>query len=118
MPRLTSPRTRLDRGLLAFFAGPLLLLWLLCAAAQAATLPPDMHDLALSFFSDADRIAEVDGTPPAAPVFRGQELLGYVFLSDEVVRIPAYSGKPISVTQAGSRGRWGASAGLSDAPHS
>jgi polyferredoxin len=97
MPRLTSPRTRLDRGLLAFFAVPLLLLWLLCAAAQAATLPADMRDLALSFFSDADRIAEVDGTPPAAPVFRGQELLGYVFLSDQVVRIPAYSGKPISV---------------------
>ena len=97
MPRLTSQRTRLDRGLVAFFAGPVLLLWLACATAQAATLPPDMRDLALSFFSDADRIAEVDGTPPAAPVFRGQELLGYVFLSDQVVRIPAYSGKPISV---------------------
>ncbi len=97
MPRLTSPPTRLYRGLAGFLAGPALLLWLTCAAAQAATLPADMRDLALSFFPDAEHMGEIDGTPPAAPLFRGRELLGYVFLSDEVVRIPAYSGKPISV---------------------
>jgi polyferredoxin len=97
MPRLTSPPTRLYRGLAGFLAGPALLLWLTCAAAQAATLPAEMRDLALSFFPDAEHMGEIDGTPPAAPLFRGQELLGYVFLSDEVVRIPAYSGKPISV---------------------
>ncbi len=97
MPRLASPRMRLDRGPAVFFAGPVLLVWLMCAAVQAATLPPGMRVLALSFFPDADRITELDGSPPAAPLFRGQELLGYVFLSDEVVRIPAYSGKPISV---------------------
>ena len=81
MPRLASPRMRLDRGPVAFFAGPVLLVWLMCAAVQAATLPPGMRDLALSFFPDADRVAEVDGTPPAAPVFRGQELLGYLRLA-------------------------------------
>jgi polyferredoxin len=97
MPRLTSPPTRLYRGLAGFLAGPALLLWLTCAAAQAATLPAEMRGLALSFFPDAEHMGEIDGTPPAAPLFRGQELLGYVFLSDEVVRIPAYSGKPISV---------------------
>ncbi len=97
MPHLTPPRTRLDRGPVAFYAGPVLLVWLMCTAVQAATLPPGLRDLALSFFPDADRVAELDGSPPAAPVFRGQELLGYVFLSDQVVRIPAYSGKPISV---------------------
>jgi ferredoxin len=64
---------------------------------RAATLSDDNQRLGLSFFSAADRIADLDGTPLAAPVFRGQELLGYVFLSDDVVRIPAYSGKPVSV---------------------
>jgi NosR/NirI family nitrous oxide reductase transcriptional regulator len=64
---------------------------------RAAPLPDDQRDLALSFFPGADRIGELEGTPPAAPVFRGQALLGYVFRTDEVVRIPAYSGKPVSV---------------------
>jgi len=36
-------------------------------------------------------------TAPAAPVFSGERLQGYVFLSDQVIRIPAYSGKPLSV---------------------
>jgi len=97
MPRRVSPRTRLKGRPAAFFAGPALIACLMCAAARAAPLPADMRDLALSFFADADRIAELDGTPPAAPVFRAQELLGYVFLTDDVVRIPAYSGTPISV---------------------
>ncbi len=36
MPRLASPRMRLDRSSVAFFAGPVLLVWLMCAAVQAA----------------------------------------------------------------------------------
>jgi polyferredoxin len=50
---------------------------------------------ARSFFPDADRFGELEGTPRAAPVHRGDHLLGYVFLTGDVVRIPAYSGKPI-----------------------
>ncbi len=66
-------------------------------AARAAALPADARTLALSFFPEADRVGEISGTPPAAPVLSADELRGYVFLSDDVVRIPAYSGKPISV---------------------
>jgi NosR/NirI family nitrous oxide reductase transcriptional regulator len=97
MPRRTPPRTRRRRRTFGFPAGIALLTCLMCAAVQAQTLPQKLHDLALSFFPDADRVAEINGPPPAAAVLRGQELLGYVFLSDDVVRIPAYSGKPISV---------------------
>ena len=97
MPPRTSPRTRRKGRSVGFSAGIVLLAYLMCAAVQAQTLSRKLQDLALSFFPDADGIAQIDGPPPAAPVFRGQELLGYVFLTDQVVRIPAYSGKPISV---------------------
>ena len=36
MLRLASPPMRLDRGPVAFVAGPVLLVWLMCAAVQAA----------------------------------------------------------------------------------
>lgn len=49
-----------------------------------------------SFFPQADRVGELEGEPPAAAVYRGSTLLGYAFLTTDVVRIPAYSGKPIT----------------------
>lgn len=49
-----------------------------------------------SFFPAADRFGDFEGNPRAAPVYRGAELLGYVFLTEDVVRIPAYSGRPIN----------------------
>ena len=85
----TPPLSPRKGRFVGFFAGIVLLANLVCAAAQAQTLPQNLQDLGLSYFPDADRIAEIDGPPPAAAVFRGQELLGYVFLSDDVVRIPA-----------------------------
>lgn len=97
MPRRTASRTGFNGLSGALFGALVLLACLMSAGPRAATLPGDEQALALSFFPGADRIAELDGTPPAAPVFRGHELLGYVFLSDDVVRIPAYSGKPVSV---------------------
>ena len=96
MPRRKLPGPRAIRRKAAFLAAPLLLC-LVCAGAQAVTLSADRQALALGFFAGADRVAELDGTPPAAAVFRGQALLGYVFLTDEVVPIPAYSGQPVSV---------------------
>lgn len=75
---------------------------LLCAggvgarAEDVATLHPQVR----SFFPEADRFGPFEGTPPAARVFRGQELLGYAFLTNDVVRIPAYSGKPINTLVA------------------
>jgi NosR/NirI family nitrous oxide reductase transcriptional regulator len=53
---------------------------------------PQLH----SFFPQADRFGELKGEPPAAAIYRGQTLLGYAFLTTDVVSIPAYSGKPIT----------------------
>lgn len=48
------------------------------------------------FFPTADRVAELEGKPLSAPVYKNRSILGYVFYTDDVVKIPAYSGKPIS----------------------
>ena len=45
----------------------------------------------------ADRFGPLEGTPPAVGVYRGEALLGYVFLNADVVNATGYSGKPISV---------------------
>ena len=97
MPPCTRPLTPRKGHIFGLVAGIALLVNLMCATAQAQTLPQNLQDLGLTYFPDADRIADIDGPPPAAAVFRAQELLGYVFLSDDVIRIPAYSGKPLSV---------------------
>jgi hypothetical protein len=48
------------------------------------------------FFPEADRVGKFEGESPAAAVAKGGTLLGYVLLTDEILPIPAYSGKPIS----------------------
>jgi NosR/NirI family nitrous oxide reductase transcriptional regulator len=78
------------------FSGVLLLILLVCAATgtvRAESVP----DLAREFFPQADRVGEFDGDPLAAPVYGEGELLGYVLRTTDVVRIPAYSGKPITL---------------------
>ena len=49
-----------------------------------------------TFFPQADRFGELAGEPPAASVYQGERLLGYAYLTGDVVRIPAYSGHPIN----------------------
>jgi len=72
-------------GLLATGAAPL------AAERSIAQEHPEVAQV----FPDANRFGAVTGDPPAAPAFRGDTLLGYAFVSDEVVRTPGYSGRPI-----------------------
>jgi NosR/NirI family nitrous oxide reductase transcriptional regulator len=78
------------------------LVFAFAAALAAAAAPARGADIASlypqvrQFFPEADRFGALEGEPRAAPVWRGERLLGYAFLSADVVRIPAYSGKPIN----------------------
>lgn len=74
----------------------LLLALSLAAACAAAANLVEAYPQAKEFFPQATRFGPLEGEPKAAPAYRGDELLGYVFLTDDVVRIPAYSGKPIN----------------------
>jgi len=95
-------------------AGPALLAVLLLALSRfafavsyEAALPPrlssdpDMcaHVACAQVLPGADAFSQRTGKPPYVQGYRtrdGQrELLGYVFLSSDVVDIPAYSGKPL-----------------------
>jgi NosR/NirI family nitrous oxide reductase transcriptional regulator len=53
-------------------------------------------DLA-DIFPGADDLGAVEGIPPAAPAYKGQQLAGYVFLNSDVVNSTGYSGKPINI---------------------
>lgn len=61
--------------------------------ADIATTYPQVRDL----FPAADRFGEPDGSPPASPVYAGDALIGYAFLTADMVRIPAYSGSPVNI---------------------
>ncbi len=76
----------------------LLLALLLLAPASAALAGidarfPQLHQV----FPDADRFGDVEGTPPAAAVYRGDKVVGYVFETVMVAPVPAYSGAPINM---------------------
>ncbi len=48
-------------------------------------------------FPGADHMAPVEGDPPAAAAYDGDQLLGYVYLNSDVVNSTGYSGKPINI---------------------
>ena len=50
-----------------------------------------------NFFPALTRVGDIAGEPPAAPVYQKNKLLGYVFSTQEIAPIPAYSGKPINI---------------------
>jgi polyferredoxin/Na+-translocating ferredoxin:NAD+ oxidoreductase RnfG subunit len=56
-----------------------------------------VYDLAQKYFPQADRMGAFEGEPLAAPVFEGDELLGYVLRTTDIAPIPAYSGQPITL---------------------
>ena len=48
-------------------------------------------------FEGADRFGELQGDPPIAPVYSGDELAGYVYLNSDFTSAVGYSGKPIHI---------------------
>ena len=48
----------------------------------------------------AERFGAPEGTPPMAPIFAGDSLLGFVYLNSDIVDATGYSGKPIHILVA------------------
>ncbi|CCD90353.1 nitrous oxide reductase regulatory protein NosR [Bradyrhizobium sp. ORS 375] len=48
-------------------------------------------------FPEADRFGAPQGEPPIAPVYRGEQLRGYVYLNSDFANSVGYSGKPIHI---------------------
>jgi len=94
--RITSYALAPGRALRQLFPR-LMLLMLLTVVAMGTARALSVPDLAREFFPQANRVGEFEGDPLAAPVYRGDQLLGYVLRTTDVVRIPAYSGEPITL---------------------
>ncbi len=76
-------------GLFAVFVAP---------AMSAGQLPTYLGKIQPSeLFKDADRFGDPEGEPPIAPVYRGGDLLGYVYLNSDFTNSTGYSGKPIHI---------------------
>ncbi len=73
----------------------LLLLLIGLSPVQARDVQQDF-DIIKTFFPTADRLGPLQGKPPSAEVFNDDRLLGYVFYTLDIKKIPAYSGKPIN----------------------
>ncbi len=67
----------------------------LLVAPTASAL--DLGDIAREFFPEANDVGPLEGQPPAREVRRDGEILGYVFRTDQIAPIPAYSGQPVAV---------------------
>jgi hypothetical protein len=63
--------------------------------ATAGNIHEHFH-LVQNFFPTADRVSDLEGNPLSAQVYANKNVIGYVFYTDDAVKIPAYSGKPIS----------------------
>ncbi|MBW7851230.1 MAG: regulatory protein NosR [Rhodospirillales bacterium] len=69
-------------------------LWLGLAQAQARSFGAYTADVGpAEVFPGADRFGRPEGDPPAVAAYRGRELLGYVFETNDI----GYSGKPIRI---------------------
>jgi transcriptional regulator of nitric oxide reductase len=96
LPSLSS--LHLARALRAY----VLLLGLVLAAFLSANAraqePPGITPAELPrVFPGADRAGPVQGQPPAAPVFMGERLAGYVLSTAATVGSVGYSGKPLDI---------------------
>jgi hypothetical protein len=75
------------------------LLWLWLAFACALPALADIsreHPQARAWFPEAERFGVLEGEPKAAPVYAAGRVVGYLFLTNDVLRVPAYSGHPIN----------------------
>ena len=97
---LTIKTLPLRHLLRTFAVGMLLtgLVGLFSTGARATDLNTfkDKYSLA-EIMPGADRLGPEEGTPPSAAAYKGNELIGYVYLNSDVVNSIGYSGKPIHV---------------------
>lgn len=89
-------RTRFARGVLLFCLSCLLMAVSLTATAGVEQQFPEVR----GYFPSATRFGDITGKPPAAPVYKDDKVIGYVFESVMVAPVPAYSGQPVNILVA------------------
>lgn len=92
---------RADRSVIAFIAIALAVIVLVSSPipASAAGRLAELLQKAQPYelVQGADRFGQPQGDPPITPVYRGDELAGYVYLNTDFTSSVGYSGKPIHI---------------------
>ena len=98
----STSRAWFTRGQLAALLALRVAFFLLAAAPQEAFAEGRLGEFLSrvqpsELFEDADRFGEPSGDPPIAPVYRGSDVAGYVYLNSDFTTSVGYSGKPIRI---------------------
>lgn len=81
--------------------GLAVLAWVWFAPALATDIVvEELSPFVRTLFPRAERFGPFAGEPRAAPVIAAGAIIGYVYKTDDILPIPAYSGKPISTAVA------------------
>ena len=102
---LWSPFAACCRSVATFVLAAVLLicatLWAAQAAYAASELATYLPKVApADMFAGADRFGTPQGDPPIVPVYRGDQLQGFVYLNSDFANAVGYSGKPIQILVA------------------
>ncbi|MGY4284269.1 NosR/NirI family nitrous oxide reductase transcriptional regulator [Bradyrhizobium sp. LM2.7] len=93
---LAASKRRVAGLVLASIVSVCVSLW--TQAALAAGLASYLPRVApTDFFPEADRFGSPQGDPPIVPVYRGDQLQGFVYLNSDFANATGYSGKPIQL---------------------
>lgn len=80
------------------------LILFICLSLPAHALfvspPKDPMPLIKEIFPTASKISEKQGEPLVWTIYKEKDILGYAFETNDVARIPAYSGEPVNVLVA------------------
>jgi len=89
--------TKTKKGLFAF-------LFFLCVILPAQALfvspPKDPVPIIHEIFPEATSIGEKQGEPLVWTIYKEQEIIGYAFETNDLAKIPAYSGEPVNMLVA------------------
>ncbi|MGF1757684.1 NosR/NirI family protein [Photobacterium sagamiensis] len=70
------------------------------ASALFVSPPKDPIPLIKETFPDATKIADKQGEIPAWSIYKDQDIIGYAFETNDIAKIPAYSGEPVNMLVA------------------
>lgn len=94
----TAPATRVRRKCAAALLALILFAVSPASAQPPARLPQFLSKIQVGdIVPGADRLGPIEGTPPAAAAYIGDQAAGYVYLDSDVVSTNGYSGKPIDI---------------------
>ncbi len=97
MQKISLLRTTIFRALLfllLFMGG------IAPASALFVSPPKDPIPLIKKTFPSATKIAEKQGEIPVWRIYKDQDIIGYAFETNDVAKIPAYSGEPVNMLVA------------------